>query len=151
MGKQWLDGDYEVVNKSKYIGEKPPHYRSSWELRAIQYFDHSPNVLKWGSECLVIPYYYELDKKTHKYYPDFYFEAIDKFKKIRKFIVEIKPQKQMIPPRKPKNVTQKSKANYLNECATYIKNQNKWKTAKEFCSDRGFEFVVISETSLFPS
>lgn len=151
MGDSWRSGDYEVVNKEKYIGDKPPHFRSSWELRVYNFLDQSPNVLKWGAESLMIPYIFEVDKMVHKYFPDIYFEAIDKTGKTRKFIVEVKPDKQTKPPKAPKNKTQKAMRNYAEAVKTYIKNQNKWKAAKTFCTDRGIEFMIISEQHIFPS
>jgi hypothetical protein len=149
MGKQWLDGDYEVVNKEKYIGEKPPHYRSSWELRMIQWLDQSPNVKRWSSENIMIPYLFEIDKQVHKYFPDIYFEAIDKNNNLKKFLIEIKPDKQKKPPKPPKNKNQKALKNYAMEVKTFIKNQNKWSAAKNFCKDRGIEFLIISEQQIF--
>ena len=36
------------------------------------YCDNNPNILEWGSEEIIIPYKSPLDKKVHRYFPDFF-------------------------------------------------------------------------------
>ena len=48
--------------------------RSLWERRMCKYLDENKNIIRWGSEELAIPYYSPVDKKLHRYYPDFLVE-----------------------------------------------------------------------------
>ena len=36
------------------------------------YCDLNENILEWGSEEISIPYRSPVDKKIHRYFPDFY-------------------------------------------------------------------------------
>ena len=36
----------------------------------------------------------------------------------------------------------------INESMTYVKNQTKWKAAREFCEDRKLEFKIMTEKEL---
>jgi hypothetical protein len=104
------------------------------------YCDRTEDVVNWASEEISIPYISPIDKKLHRYYPDF----IVKTAKGRKLIIEIKPYRQTAQPKAPKR---KTKA-YLREQLEYIKNNAKWKAAKAFCEDKGFEFKIITEKEL---
>ena len=53
----YYQGTYKPMNPEKYIGNKDPYYRSSWEKKAMVYFDSNSNVLAWGSETIAIPYF----------------------------------------------------------------------------------------------
>ena len=63
---------------------------------------------------------------------------------IKKYIIEIKPQKQTVEP-KPRARTTKS---YLYEVYTYVTNQAKWQAAEEFCKDNMIVFRIITENDL---
>ena len=63
---------------------------------------------------------------------------------IKKYIIEVKPKKQLKPPTKPKRQTK----GYLYEAYEYAKNQAKWKAATEYCKDRLYEFKVMTEDEL---
>ena len=41
-------------------------YRSSWELRVMNYFDRNPNILQWASEEFSIPYRSPIDGGRHR-------------------------------------------------------------------------------------
>ena len=41
-------------------------------------FDTNPNVIRWASEEMAIPYHSPVDRKRHKYYPDFIVELKNK-------------------------------------------------------------------------
>ena len=64
--------------------------------------------------------------------------------KIKKYVVEVKPEKQTLPPKQGKRVTK----SYIYEAKTYAVNQAKWKAASEFCLDNGVEFKIITEKEL---
>ena len=57
--------------------------------------DENPKVQYWSSEETVVPYYYEIDKRYHKYYLDLKIT----FKEGKTILVEIKPEKETKPPR----------------------------------------------------
>ena len=64
-------GKYVIQNKSKYKGDpNKVIYRSLWEKHAFQWCDTHSGVHSWSSEEVVIPYYYEIDKKYHRYFMD---------------------------------------------------------------------------------
>lgn len=140
-----LKGKYTPKNIHKYKGN-PTNiiYRSSWELKFMKYCDERPNVLEWGSEEIVIPYRSPLDNRIHRYFVDFYVKIVDSNGVISKYLIEIKPSKQTVPPKKPQRQTK----SYLYEVTEYVKNQAKWKAAKEFCDDRMWKFKILTESEL---
>ena len=133
-------GRYIVENTKKYAGD-PSNvvYRSLWELHCFKYCDSNPNVKKWSSEEIVVPYWYDIDKKYHRYYPDLKIVFEDKT-----ILVEIKPAKETTPPTKQG----KNKKRYIGEATTYVKNMNKWQAANAFCKDRKWEFQIWTEDTL---
>jgi hypothetical protein len=146
MSRYYHQGIYEVQNKDKYIGEKNPKFRSSWEERFCFFADNNEKVVKWGFECIDIKYYSPIDLKVHTYFPDFYMEVIDKnTKECLKYIVEVKPFDQTLPPKKPKKASKR----YLTEVQTYIVNQCKWEAAQKMCATRGLIFKIITEKDIF--
>lgn len=149
MKKNWYQGIYEVVNKNKYIGNSKPIYRSSWEKRLFFFADTNTNVVRWGSEIIVIPYYYNVDKKMHRYYTDLYVEIKQNDGKIKKYVVELKPSDQLEYPVEPKRKTTKSMQSYKYKLLTAEKNKCKFAAAKQYCETNGYEFKIITEKELF--
>ena len=138
-------GKYKVRAPYKYKGNPTKVvYRSSWELKFMNYCDTNTNILEWGSEEMYVWYKSPVDNKPHRYFPDFYIKARESNGQIKKYIIEVKPQRQTKPPAKPKRQTR----GYLREAYEYAKNQSKWKAANEWCLDRGFEFKVLTEKEL---
>ena len=138
-------GKYQPSHPKKYKGD-PTNiiYRSLWERKFMVYCDNNQNILEWGSEEIVVPYRSPLDNRYHRYFPDFYIKVRESSGKIKKMIIEIKPQRQCIEPKVQKR---KTKA-YIYEVVEYAKNQAKWKAAEEWCLDRGYEFKVLTESDL---
>ena len=138
-------GRYKPRNPEKYEGD-PTNiiYRSGWELRLMSYCDKHPNILKWSSEEVVIPYKSPIDGRYHRYFPDFLIKTINKDGSKETILVEVKPEYQTKPPQKQKKVTKK----YLNEVKTWGINEAKWKAANEYCKDRGWKFVIMTEKEL---
>ncbi len=54
--KRFNQGIYRPKNADKFIGETAI-FRSGLELKFFRFCDNNPNVVKWGSENIVIPYY----------------------------------------------------------------------------------------------
>ena len=121
-------------------------YRSLWERRFMVYCDNNPNILEWGSEEIIIPYKSPLDKKVHRYFPDFFIKYKNSSGKIIREIIEVKPKRHLSPPKEPKRKTKR----YLGEVNTYIVNQAKFKAAEEFCKDRKLGFRILTEEHLVP-
>jgi len=138
-------GKYSPSFPRKYKGDhRNIVYRSLWERKFMVYCDKNENVLQWGSEEIAIPYRSPVDRRVHRYFPDFYIKYKDTNGKIRKPIIEVKPLRQCSPPPKPKKQTR----GYIYEAYEYAKNQAKWKAAREWCLDRGYEFKVMTEKEL---
>lgn len=146
MARGFSKGFYNPRHPEKYKGDlNKIIYRSSWELDFCKFLDNNPNILEWVSEPFGIPYFNEIDKKYHKYYPDFLISYKNKEGKLIKELIEIKPSTQV---QEPTTVGKKSKQQ-LYERLTYIKNICKWKAAQEFCNNSGITFRILTESKLF--
>ena len=84
-------------------------------------------------------------EKICRYFPDFIVEMLEDNGKIQKYVIEIKPKRQTLPPVQGK----KKNKTYINEVNTYAVNQSKWKSIVEWCEDRMVKFKVITEKDLF--
>lgn len=137
-------GKYKLKNPQKYKGDTlNVIYRSLWERKYMVYCDTSSEILEWSSEEKIIPYR-SPDGRIRRYFPDFLIKRKESDGVIKKYMIEIKPKKQTLPPPKPKRQTQK----YLNEVFMYAKNQSKWEAAREWCADNGYEFQILTENDL---
>jgi hypothetical protein len=121
-----LQGTFVPKNKNKFIIIKNKQnggkikYRSSWELKFLQWCDQNPNIKKVISEGIKIPYI-DIDNKKKNYYPDFVL-----LYKNEKFLIEIKPNNQI-----------------MNET-----NQRKFQAAKKFANEKGLKFLILTENEL---
>ena len=106
----------------------------------MRYCDLNQDILFWASEELPIRYFNPIDKRYQRYFPDF----VVKTSKQKKYMIEVKPSRQI---GKPKPGKKKTKT-YMKESFEYIKNQAKWQAAKSYCEDNGLEFKIISEKDL---
>jgi hypothetical protein len=138
-------GKFKPKNPSKYKGD-PTNiiYRSSWEAKFMKYLDEHPDVLQWASEELVVPYRSPVDGKVHRYFPDFIVRKRNANGITETLMVEIKPAHQTVEPIKKKTINKQ----YINEVMTWGVNQAKWKAAKEYCDDRKWRFLVLTEKEL---
>ena len=137
-------GKYKPSYPQKYKGD-PTNviYRSLWERKFMVYCDKNENVLEWSSEEIALPYKSPLDNRIHRYFPDFYIK-VKEGNKIQKYLVEIKPKRQVSEPKVQKRKTK----GYIYEVKEYVKNQAKWKSAQEFCEDRQWKFKIMTEDDL---
>jgi len=134
-------GKYTVKHPSKYKGNlEEVVYRSNWEKSVMIWLDNNSEVAKWNSEDFIVPYYYDVDKKWHKYHVDFWI----KFKNGNVLLVEVKPKKQTEPPKSKSPRSRRS----LNEAFAYIKNRNKWEAAQQIAQDNGYKFAIWTEDEL---
>ena len=120
-------------------------YRSLWERKFMKYCDKNNAILEWGSEEVIIPYLSPWDGKIHRYFPDFYIKVKQHDNTIKKFIIEVKPKKQCVPPtQNPKRRTKK----WFGEMKTWGINQAKWQYATEWCGKNDMEFKILNEDHL---
>lgn len=110
----------------------------------MKYLDAHPNVLSWASEEFCIPYRSPIDKKIHRYFPDFWVKQLNKDGIVEEIVIEVKPSKQLVMPNKPSKQTRK----YISEVRTYAVNQRKFEAAREFCRKNGMTFMIMTEHEL---
>jgi hypothetical protein len=143
---QYKQGIYKVCHKEKYKGNvNNCIYRSSLELRAFRFMDHNPNVLEWSSEEVIIPYKNPLDKsgKLHRYFVDLYAKIQNKEGIVKKYLIEIKPSSQVVPPKPSRNTK-----GLLKRQAEYVKNRAKWDSATQYGKQKGMIFTILTEKHL---
>lgn len=135
-----IGGKFIPKNPQKYAGN-PNNimFRSTWELRVMTFFDSSTAVIKWASEEIKIPYVSPLDNLVHHYYPDFVVIYTDKNGATQKDIVEVKPASQSL----------QEYAKSDRDKAALLVNLAKWKFAEQFAKQRGMNFRVITEQTIF--
>jgi hypothetical protein len=129
----------------KYKGKYPIISRSSWELQFMRWADANPNILQWSSESIKIPYFDPVRQHKRRYYPDFWLKVKNKNGGTDKWIVEIKPYKESVPPKPGK----KSNKTRIYESKTYKTNRAKWRAAEDFCNKMGYKFKILTERQLF--
>ena len=146
---KYYRGRFVPHNPSKYNGN-PTNiiYRSSWEFRVMRYLDENSSIVQWSSEELAIPYVSPLDGRVHRYFPDFIVKIKRDSAPITIHMIEIKPAAQTRIPTARKT-SQPVTRKYITEVMTYGVNNAKWKAAAEYCNDRGWKFIVITERELF--
>lgn len=138
-------GRFSPKNPNKYLGDSANiFWRSLWERRVMTHLDENPNVVGWSSEEIIIPYLSPVDNRWHRYFPDFLVKSRNKQGLIETIIIEVKPSSQANAPKTQKKVTKR----YITEVMTYGINQAKWKAADEYCKDRNWKFVVVTEKEL---
>ncbi len=143
---RYRQGKFKPKNPQKYKGD-PTNivYRSSYELKFMNYCDLNESINQWRSEEFFIPYRSPIDGKVHRYFPDFFVKYKDKNGNDRTLVVEIKPEKDLkMPPTNPKRKTK----SWAYQVQTWAKNQAKWEAAKEWCEDRNYEFRILTEKEL---
>jgi len=105
----------------------------------MKYLDRQPEVLRWSSEEIIIPYRSPIDNRLHRYFPDFWVKTSK-----GETLIEIKPKKQTKPP----TLNPKHKRRYFNEVKKWGVNEAKWKAAAEFCEIKGWKWQILTEDTL---
>ena len=91
-------GKYTIKDTKKYLGDPTKvTYRSLWERQAFKWCENNPRVKRWNSEEIVVPYKCKTDGKLHRYFVDLLVEFDNK----DIILVEIKPKKETVAPKKP--------------------------------------------------
>ena len=137
---KFAKGRYNLKNQEKYIGLKTPTYRSSWEQAFMRLCDEHPNVHKWASESIKVPYRHPFTGKYTVYVPDFFVVYIDKDGKKHAELIEVKPLAQ---------TNMESAGRNMGKRKQVIINQAKWEAATAYAKQNRIRFRVVSEEQLF--
>jgi len=143
-GKRFKQGWFTPRHPEKYVGEVTKiRYMSSWELSTDEFFDNNPNVLRWSSEEIAIPYVKPTTGKVHRYFPDYWIEYKDSKGQIIQEIIEVKPLNQT---RRSRSRNPKTK---LYEEITFAINKAKWVACQQFCDKYGIKFSIWTEKQIY--
>ena len=144
MARTFKQGWYQLKHPEKYVGDPAKiRYMSSWELKTHQFLDNNPNILKWSSEEVVIPYLKPTDNRVHRYFPDYWVLFRNKEGHKIQEIWEVKPHSQT---RRSRSRNSKHR---LYEDVQYAVNMAKWQAAQQFCDKYGMKFRVLTEKDIF--
>lgn len=143
--REWKQGFFSPNHPEKYQGTHPIVYRSGLELAVMRFFDDNSNIIRWGSESVIIPYQCQTDGKMHKYFTDFVVEVATKNGDTHKYIIEVKPYKQTIPPTTSGKKKQKT---IITEQFNWVKNCSKWDSAKKWCQKNNYKFSILTEKDI---
>jgi len=133
-------GKFTPKNPEKYIGNRTPTYRSSWEWAFMNFCDNNPSIQRWASEAVKIPYRNPVTGRQTVYVPDFFIQYVDKKGKLLNEIIEIKPQNQQLMEKVGRNSAR---------ATAFVQNQAKWAAAAAWCKNAGLTFRVLNETDIF--
>jgi hypothetical protein len=144
---KYNQGKFLPRNINKYKGSLPIIYRSGLELKAFRWMDNNPNIISWGSESVIIPYFSPLDmeKKIHRYFVDLVAHLKNKEGVIKKLLIEVKPHKQTSA---PTYSPRKGKKTVLYEQTQFLINSAKWEAAKAWCDKNNYTFIILTEKHL---
>jgi len=146
-------GRYVPKHREKYLGiGQIPIYKSMLELLTFRWLDENNNVKRWGYELIRVPYFLPrppFDGKVHRYMVDIYAEIINTKGGIEKYLAEVKSTSEFKKPSMTKSTNRNTRRNYNLAMVTFIKNQCKWKAAKQFCDHSGMKFIFITEQDLY--
>lgn len=140
MSRRFAQGKFAINNPEKYVGNKMPTYRSSWEWAFMRFCDTNPSITKWASEAIQIPYKDPFTGRPTVYIPDFFIQYVDKNSKVHVELIEVKPRNQTVLEKVGKN---------RNNQLQWAKNQYKWRAAYEWCAKQGIKFRILNEQDLF--
>ena len=137
---KWAQGRFSVKNPEKYMGNKAPIYRSSWEFAFMRFCDEHPSVTKWASEAIKIPYRNPFTGKHTVYVPDFFIAYIDANGRNHVELIEVKPLNQTSIKEAKRNIRNKAHA---------VLNEAKWGAARAWCKQNGVTFRIVNENDIF--
>lgn len=162
---KWHQGYFKPSKPEKCLSTTNV-YRSSWELKFMEWCDRNPLIERWASEPVSVQYKNPVsnleyckknglnpkDPKNWKlanYWTDFWIELRQKDGTIKKIFIEIKPYSQTQPPKVVnESAPLKEQKRFIREAETYAVNKAKWQAAKTYFNQRGCDFVVFTEKTL---
>jgi hypothetical protein len=136
---KFAQGIYKVLNPQKYVGNREPRYRSSWEWHFMKFCDDNDHILQWASESVSIPYRHPLTGKQTIYVPDFLITYQGSNGKTIGELIEIKPRKQSVIEDRQSQ----------RDRAVVAVNYAKWSAAEKWAKRQGLSFRVITEDQIF--
>jgi hypothetical protein len=143
---KYHQGKYKPQNPKKYVGNPSDIvFRSGLELRVMKKFDSSPNIIRWTSETIVVPYFDPVKGKARRYFPDFVITKVGPSGVEETVMVEVKPKSET---RKPVHKPGKRRDRIIREETTWATNQAKWIAATDYCKRNGWTFQVIDEVHI---
>ena len=143
-------GYFTPINPEKYKGDSSNIiYRSSWELKFLQYCDNNDKVLEYVAEPVGIPYFNPLNKKTSTYWIDCYMKTINSDGSNTEWLIEVKPNKYLTPPKEPQRLTEKQLRAYVKYAKAYAVNTAKFAAARVYAHEHRMRFGIITENFLF--
>lgn len=161
---KYKQGNYIPRNKEKVIKLNDLggiYYRSSLELKFMTWLDNKSDIIRWGAECIRVPYEIINFKnkesvEIHYYYPDFYYELKKSDGSVDMVVAEIKPLKEYNMVVKltegmieiPENTHIKKLKNLEYDIKMAYKNKKKWETIIKWCELKGYKFIIITDDLL---
>jgi hypothetical protein len=137
---KYAQGKFQMVNPQKYVGNKTPTYRSSWEFVFMQFCDNNPSILQWASEAIHINYRNPLTGRNTIYVPDFLITYVDANGNQSAEVIEVKPTKET-------SLQEAGKSPRAQAAA--ILNMAKWQAAQQWCKAHNLRFRVVTENDIF--
>lgn len=110
----------------------------------MRWCDINSNVLEWSSEETVVPYVNPFDKTAHRYFVDFWIKLRNTKGEIKRYIVEVKPDRYTREPVIPKKKTKQ----FVAEVVQWNINQAKWEAARKYATVHDCSFILITENDL---
>lgn len=149
-GSKVRQGYFTPSDPSKYLGD-PSNivYRSSWELKFLQYCDKNDKIVEYSAEAVSVMYFNPFLKRPATYWIDCYMATKGDDGSITKWLIEVKPNKFLNPPTAPKRMTDKQTLNYARHAKAYMINAAKFEAAKNYAQENGMKFGIITENFLF--
>ena len=102
--------------------------------------DEHPNVYKWASESIKIPYRHPFSGKYTVYVPDFFVVYSDKEGRKHAELIEVKPIAQS---------SLEAAGKSMGKRKQVVLNQAKWEAANAYAKQNRIRFRVVSEEQLF--
>ena len=151
----------KCLNLNGRVRGHPITFRSSYEKIMANWLDLNNNILEWGSEITEIPYFSQIDGKSHRYITDFQFTCKTKDGELEKWLIEVKPSSQVprldecgqiifpkLEPTARGKLNQKRIDRWQEYCNVLKKNHEKWTAARDWCRRNGFKFKVVTDVEL---
>jgi len=142
-------GRYKPINPKKYRGDSTNIiYRSNLEYKFMYWLDMKESVVQWSSEEFWVPYRSPKDNRVHRYFPDFWVMFANPDGATREIMIEVKPDIQTRPPASKYTKKGTKTKGYFRDIFIFGINEAKWKAAREYCLNKGWEFQIITEKQL---
>lgn len=139
-----MQGYYLCKHPEKYVGDLSKIvFRSSWEFKFLRWCDNTDSVLRFASEPMSIPYMNPIDRKVHQYFIDFWVEMIDAEKVVTRWLVEIKPERNLMMPKEPKVMSGMALKNHVSQVKRVVQNIAKCQAAKNYAAMQNMKFMVL--------